>query len=86
MSFPLLHRVLAAIVSFSLFKETLGIGVVGLLSLSDWSWGILPSLSISLGDERTLQIWLPRFFGNRTAELGQFAGLDMFMTALRLRF
>jgi hypothetical protein len=86
LTFPLLHRALAALVSFSLFDEKLGLSVAGVCSLEDWSFAVMPGFTIDLGGDRLLVVAYPFFFGERGTELGQFGAVQRGVASVSMQF
>lgn len=83
---PLLSR--AAGGGFMIADQTgrLEANLGGLLSLTDWSFALRPSLRIGFGGDRDLEIGFPLFGGPVDSEFGQFSTLRYVTVALNQRF
>jgi hypothetical protein len=86
LSFPLLHRAIAALVTGTFFDDKVRLSLAGVLSLSDNSVAVLPGASIDVGSSGTLSIACPYFFGGPATELGQFARAGRGMVSMKIGF
>jgi hypothetical protein len=83
---PLLHHFASMMVRASFFGYTLHPAIISLLSLTDNSIVVYPSVSYRPTEEFSLQLNIPLFFGEDDTELGQFRDNHTLSIEAKLRF
>lgn len=71
-TYPPLDKAACVLFSGSLFDQFLSYSFLSVLSLTDYSYCILPSLNLPIGGDNKMGITLPLFFGTDTSDFGQY--------------
>lgn len=78
----------AAVAGFSVMDnaEKFGATCFAMVSLSDWSFALKPSLSLNFGANNSLEVGMPLFFGESSTELGAYSGRRYIFVTLVHRY
>lgn len=83
---PSLHRAGVGLLRADLLDRSLRLSVGTLVSLDDWSAGILGRMTWTISDSLEVDAGATLFAGNEASELGQYSGIVPVDAALRWRF
>jgi len=72
-TYPALDKAACFLFSGSLFDQTINYAFASIISLSDYSYCLLPSISFPIGSDNNLNITLPLFIGAIDSDFGQYA-------------